>query len=133
MPEKKKLRFKTTVDATETQIIEAMQKIASHIRNPSKFGKASKLALQLIQAGSVKPGTSDHFFAILEGAMASPSACNEPALRADYHTLFTAVQDVVEVRFNCFTIHFSSNKWSYLVALDIINFCQMITIEKMQV
>ncbi|OAY75786.1 hypothetical protein ACMD2_01366 [Ananas comosus] len=96
VPEKKKLRFKTTVDATETQIIEAMQKIASHIRNPSKFGKASKLALQLIQAGSVKPGTSDHFFAILEGAMASPSACNEPALRADYHTLFTAVQDVVE-------------------------------------
>ncbi|XP_072967793.1 uncharacterized protein [Typha angustifolia] len=92
----KRIRFKTTVDATETQIIEAMQKIASHISNPSKFSKASKLALQLIQAGSVKQGTSDHFFAILEAAMSSPSACNEPHLRADYLVFFTSVQDVTE-------------------------------------
>ncbi|KAK1267476.1 hypothetical protein QJS04_geneDACA000356 [Acorus gramineus] len=90
----KRLRFKTTVDASETQIIEAMQKIASHIKNPSKFSKASKLALQLIQAGSVKPGTSDHFFAILETAMSSPSACTDASVRADYQALFTAVQDV---------------------------------------
>lgn len=95
----KKLRFKTSVDATETQIIEAMQKIASHIKNPSKFSKASKLAMQLIQAGSVKPGTSDHFFDILEAAMSSLTACNDPALRADYQALFSAVQDVTEVRF----------------------------------
>ncbi|XP_008787402.2 uncharacterized protein LOC103705469 [Phoenix dactylifera] len=92
----KKLRFKTSVDATETQIIEAMQKIASHIKNPSKFSKASKLAMQLIQAGSVKPGTSEHFFAVLEAAMSSPTACNDPALRADYQALFSAVQDVTE-------------------------------------
>lgn len=58
----KKLRFKTTTDASEEQVIEAMQKIASHIKNPTKFGKASKLAIQLIQAGSVKAETSDYFF-----------------------------------------------------------------------
>lgn len=92
----KKLRFKTSVDATETQIIEAMQKIASHIKNPSKFSKASNLALQLIEAGSLKPGTSDHFFAILDAAMSSPTACNDPTLRADYQALFSAVQDVAE-------------------------------------
>lgn len=76
-----------------------MQKIKSHIGNPSKFSKASKLALQLIEAGSVKPGTIDHFFAILEAAMSSPGACNEPSVRADYHTLFSAAQGVTEVRF----------------------------------
>lgn len=92
----KRLRFKTTTDASETQVIEAMQKIASHIKNSSKFSKASKLAIQLIQAGSVNPGTSDHFFAILEGAMSSPTTCNEASLRADYHALFSAAQDVVE-------------------------------------
>lgn len=92
----KRLRFKTTTDASETQVIEAMQKIASHIKNTSKFSKASKLAMQLIQAGSVKPATSDHFFAILEAAMSSLTACNEPSVRADYHELFTAVQDTIE-------------------------------------
>ncbi|XP_020275883.1 uncharacterized protein LOC109850309 [Asparagus officinalis] len=73
-----------------------MQKIASHIKNPVKFSKASKLALQLIKAGSVKPGTSDHFFAILESAMSSPSSCTVPSLRADYHALFSEVQDIKE-------------------------------------
>ncbi|KAJ8526315.1 hypothetical protein K7X08_028792 [Anisodus acutangulus] len=95
-PEKKRLRFKTATDASETQVIEAMQKIASHIKNTSKFSKASKLALQLIQAGSVKPATRDHFFAILEAAMSSLTACNEPPVRADYHELFTAAQDTIE-------------------------------------
>lgn len=92
----KRLRFKTTVDATETQVIEAMQKIASHIKNPSKFGKASKLALQLIQAGSVKEGTCGHFFTILEAAMSSPIAFTEPSLRTDYHALFSAAQDACD-------------------------------------
>ncbi|XP_030960938.1 uncharacterized protein LOC115982469 [Quercus lobata] len=90
----KRLRFKTTTDASEKQIIEAMQKIASHIKNPTKFGKASKLAIQLIQAGSVKPGTSDHFFAILEAAMSSSTSCTDPSVQADYHALFSAAQDV---------------------------------------
>jgi len=76
-----------------------MQKITSHIGKPSKFSKASKLALQLIQAGSVKPGTINHFFAILEAAMSSPGACNEPSVRADYHALFSAAQGVTEVKF----------------------------------
>ncbi|KAA8534632.1 hypothetical protein F0562_032109 [Nyssa sinensis] len=95
MPEKR-LRFKTTTDASEMQVIEAMQKIASHIKNPTKFSKASKLAVQLIQAGSVKPGTSDQFFAILEAAMSSTTSCNDPSVRADYHALFLAAQDAVE-------------------------------------
>lgn len=79
------------------QVIEAMQKIASHIKNIPKFSKASKLVLQLIQAGSVKPATSGHFFAILEAAMSSLTTCNEPSVRADYHELFSAVQDTIEV------------------------------------
>ncbi|KAE8009922.1 hypothetical protein FH972_006327 [Carpinus fangiana] len=95
VPEKR-LRFKTTTDASEKQVIEAMQKIASHIKNPSKFGKASKLAIQLIQAGSVKPGTSDHFVAILEAAMSSSTSCTDPSVRADYHALFSAAQDARE-------------------------------------
>ncbi|XP_059628564.1 uncharacterized protein LOC132271259 isoform X2 [Cornus florida] len=92
----KRLRFKTTTDASVTQIIEAMQKILSHIKNPKKFSKASKLAIQLIQAGSVKTETSDHFFAMLEAAMSSPTSCNDPSVRADYHALFSAAQDTVE-------------------------------------
>ncbi|GAA0162281.1 hypothetical protein LIER_18408 [Lithospermum erythrorhizon] len=95
VPERR-IRFKTTTDASESQVIEAMQKIASHIKNPSKFSKASKLAIQLIQAGSVKPSTSDHFFAILEAAMSSPTICNEISVRADYHALFSAAQDAIE-------------------------------------
>ncbi|KAK1379245.1 Methyltransferase-like protein 6-like [Heracleum sosnowskyi] len=95
IPEKR-LRFKTTTDASEVQVIEAMQKIASHIKNPSKVGKASKLAIQLITAGSIKPATSDYFFAILESAMWSQTVCNDPLVRADYHALFSAAQDVTE-------------------------------------
>lgn len=95
VPERR-IRFKTTTDASETQVIEAMQKIGSHIKNPSKFGKASKLAIQLIQAGSIKPGTSDHFFAMLEAAMSSPTTCTDASVRADYHALFSAAQDVAE-------------------------------------
>ena len=75
-----------------------MQKITSHIGNPSKFSKASKLALQLIEAGSVKPGTIGHFFAILEAAMSSPGACNEHSVRADYQALFNAAQGVTEAQ-----------------------------------
>ncbi|KAK4851220.1 hypothetical protein QYF36_013382 [Acer negundo] len=93
---KKSLRFKTTTDASETQVIEAMKKIASHINNPTKFGKASKLAIQMIQAGSVKPVTSDHFIAILEAAMSSSTSCTDPLVRADYHALFSAAQDAAE-------------------------------------
>ncbi|XP_051133466.1 uncharacterized protein LOC127253078 isoform X2 [Andrographis paniculata] len=73
-----------------------MQKISSHIKNPSKFRKASKLAIQLIQAGSLQEATKDQFFAILEAAMLSLTACNEPTLRADYHALFSAAQDVAD-------------------------------------
>ncbi|CAI0464709.1 unnamed protein product [Linum tenue] len=95
-PEKKKLRFKTTTDASAEQVIEAMQKIASHIKNPTKFSKASKLAIQLIHAGSVTPSTSDQFFAILEVAMSSTMSCTDPSVRADYHALFSAAHDASE-------------------------------------
>ncbi|KAL0285219.1 UNVERIFIED_CONTAM: Peptidyl-prolyl cis-trans isomerase FKBP16-3, chloroplastic [Sesamum calycinum] len=81
-------------DASEKEVIEAMQKIASHIKNPSKFNKASKLAIQLIEAGSIKEATRDHFFAVLEAAMFSLTTCNEPSLRADYHALFSAAEHV---------------------------------------
>ncbi|PIA45307.1 hypothetical protein AQUCO_01700680v1 [Aquilegia coerulea] len=93
----KGVRFKTTVEASETQVIEAMRKIASHIKNPTKFNKASKLAVQLIQAGSVKPGTGDYFLAILEAAMSLATASSDPSLRAEYHSLFIAAQDVADV------------------------------------
>ncbi|KAM1118346.1 hypothetical protein FF1_042584 [Malus domestica] len=43
VPEKKKLRFKTTTDASEQQVIEAMQKIASHIKTPAKAVMANEL------------------------------------------------------------------------------------------
>lgn len=76
-----------------------MQKIASHIKNPLKVGKASKLAIQLITAGSIKPATSDYFFGILESAMWSQTVCNDPSVRSDYHALFSATQDVTEVIF----------------------------------
>ncbi|XP_030534947.1 uncharacterized protein LOC115744013 [Rhodamnia argentea] len=92
----KRLRFKTHTDASEAQVIDAMKKIASHIRNPTKLGKASKLAIQLIQAGSVKPGTRDYFFAILAAAMSSPTACTDQSVRSDYHALFSAAQDAAE-------------------------------------
>ncbi|KAK8713216.1 hypothetical protein V6N13_148438 [Hibiscus sabdariffa] len=69
-----------------------MQKIASQIKNPTKFSKASKLAIQLIE----KAGTSEHFFAILEAAMSSTS-CTDSSVRGDYHSLFSAAQDAVEV------------------------------------
>ncbi|XP_010463935.1 PREDICTED: uncharacterized protein LOC104744559 isoform X2 [Camelina sativa] len=93
---KKRLQFKTSTDASEEQVIEAMQKITSHIKNPSKFSKASKLAIRLIQAGSVKPETSSYFIAILEAAMSSKTPCTDRLVRADFHALFTAAQDVVE-------------------------------------
>lgn len=95
---KKSLKFKTSTDASETQVIDAMEKISSHIKNPAKFSKAAKLAIQLIEAGSVKSGVSDYFFAILEAAMLSPVSCTDPSVRADYHSLFTAAQNAKEVR-----------------------------------
>lgn len=95
---KKSLKFKTSTDASEAQVIEAMQKISSHIKNPAKFSKAAKLAIQLIQAGSVKSEISDYFFAILEAAMSSSITCTDPSVRADYHSLFSVAQNTKEVR-----------------------------------
>ncbi|XP_009123979.1 uncharacterized protein LOC103848907 isoform X2 [Brassica rapa] len=93
---KKRLQFKTSTDASEEQVIEAMQKITSHIKNPSKFSKASKLAIRLIQAGSVKAGTSCYLIAMLEAAMSSKTPCTDRLVRGDYHALFSAAQDVAE-------------------------------------
>lgn len=74
-----------------------MKKIASHIGSQAKFSKASKLAVQLIQAGSVKPSNNDYFFSILESAMSCPTACTDQLVRADYHALFSTAQDVADV------------------------------------
>ncbi|KAL6580076.1 hypothetical protein OROMI_008100 [Orobanche minor] len=92
----KRLRFKTTTHSSENQLIEAIQKIASHIKNPTKFNKASKLAIQLIQAGNIKEVNMDYFFAVLEASMLSVTSCNDPFLRADYHALFSTAQYVSE-------------------------------------
>ncbi|KAL5056808.1 hypothetical protein RYX36_028412 [Vicia faba] len=43
-PPQKSLKFKTSTDASEAQIIDAMKKISSHIKNPAKFSKVAKLA-----------------------------------------------------------------------------------------
>ncbi|OIW07174.1 hypothetical protein TanjilG_10147 [Lupinus angustifolius] len=94
---KKSLKFKTTTDASEAQIIEAMRKISSHVKNPSKISKAAKLAIQLIQAGSVNSGTSDYFFDILEAAMSSSVPCTDPSVRTDYHSLFSEAQAIKEL------------------------------------
>ncbi|GAB2283559.1 hypothetical protein Dimus_018066 [Dionaea muscipula] len=64
-----------------------MQKIDSHTKNMGKMSKASKLAIQLVQAKSVKPETSAHFFVVLEAAMSSPATCLRPSIRADYQAL----------------------------------------------
>ena len=98
---KKRLQFKTSTDASEEQVVEAMQKITSHIKNPSKFSKASKLAIRLIQAGSVKAETSCYLIAMLEAAMSSKTPCTDRLVRGDYHALFSAAQDVAEVN-SCF-------------------------------
>ena len=109
---KKSLKFKTSTDASEAQVIEAMKKITSHIKNPAKVSKAAKLAIQLIQAGSVKSGTSDFFFAILEAAMSSSTPCTDPSVRADYHSLFSEAQSTKEVRFKIFIV------CNYFLTLD---------------
>lgn len=97
--ESRRVRFKTNeVEASEEQILGAMGKIASHIGNPGKFAKASKLALQLLQAGNVKFDTADAFFEVLRAAMASPSQAVDSKLWTDYHSLFSAVSDNLEVR-----------------------------------
>lgn len=95
----KKVCFKTSMEASSEQIVGAMQKIASHIGNPSKFSKASKLALQLLQSGGVTKETVDLFFDILKVSMLSPNLATEPSLRQGYHDLFSAVSE----QFDCFS------------------------------
>lgn len=113
----KRVRFKTTVDASTKQVVDAMQKIAAHIGNPAKFGKASKLALQLVHAGSVNTDTCDHFFDILQVAMSSPSSSHDPALRADYHLLFTAVQDILD----CFNKQQQKQLETWIIRAQVAN------------
>jgi hypothetical protein len=96
--EGKRVRFQpTTMEASSEQVVEAMAKIAIHIGNPGKFSKASKLALQLLQAGSVNLDTADPFFRILKAAMVCPSHATDAALRSDYQALFNAVHEKLEV------------------------------------
>ncbi|MCO5611344.1 hypothetical protein L7F22_065597 [Adiantum nelumboides] len=92
----KKVRFKTTLDASAIPIADAMRKIASHIGNASKFSKASKLAMQLLHSGSLNKDTADLFFDILKASMVSPSVATMPPVRQDYHELFSAVCEQLE-------------------------------------
>ncbi|GLJ42389.1 hypothetical protein SUGI_0877940 [Cryptomeria japonica] len=113
----KRVRFKMTVDASTKQVLDAMQKISTHIGNPAKFSKASKLALQLVQAGSVNAETCDRFFEVLQAAMASPSSCTNPGLRADYHALFSAAQDIV----NCFNKQQQQQLETWIIRAQVAN------------
>ncbi|MCO5573794.1 hypothetical protein L7F22_027568 [Adiantum nelumboides] len=92
----KKVRFKTTLDASAIPIADAMRKIASHIGNASKFSKASKLAMQLLHSGSLNNDTADLFFDILKASMVSPSVATMPSVRQDYRELFSAVCEQLE-------------------------------------
>lgn len=93
----KRVRFKEGLEANSEQVQSAMQKIASHIGNPTKFRKASKLAVQLLEAGNVSGEFSDTFFSILKAAMTQPSRATEAPLRADYCALFSMVQQHIQV------------------------------------
>ncbi|KAI5079980.1 hypothetical protein GOP47_0005459 [Adiantum capillus-veneris] len=93
----KKVRFKTTLDASAIQVADAMRKIASHIGKASKFSKASKLAMQLLHSGGLNKDTVDLFFDILKASMVSPSVANLPTVRQDYHELFSAVAEKIEI------------------------------------
>ncbi|KAG6556782.1 hypothetical protein Mapa_001728 [Marchantia paleacea] len=93
----KRVRFQSNeVEASEEQLLGAISKIASHISNPTKFSKASKLAIQLLQAGIKSSDVADAFFEILRAAMASPSQAVDMKLWADYQTLFKEVQKNLE-------------------------------------
>lgn len=94
------MRFQSNeVEASEEQVLGAISKIASHISNPTKFSKASKLAIQLLQGEILQKSSdvADAFFEILRAAMASPSQAVNMKLWADYQTLFKGVQDKLEV------------------------------------
>ncbi|GAQ82302.1 hypothetical protein KFL_001070080 [Klebsormidium nitens] len=79
--------------ASPDAVISAMAKIAAHIDTAKKFSKASKLALQLLEAGSVNRGNAGQFFEILERAMETPANSNDLALREDYRALFSAAEE----------------------------------------
>lgn len=85
--------FKTTEEMSTEQVLAALEKITTHIGTPSKFSKASKLALQLLEAGSVHPSTADHFFEVLKAAMSTPVAAVMPDMHSDYRALFVAAHE----------------------------------------
>ncbi|KAL3687825.1 hypothetical protein R1sor_014134 [Riccia sorocarpa] len=94
----KRVRFQSNeVEASEEQLLGAISKIASHISNPSKFSKASKLAIHLLQAGIKSSDVADAFYELLRAAMSSPSKATDMKLWADYQTLFKVVQEKIEV------------------------------------
>jgi hypothetical protein len=74
-----------------------MHKIASHIGKPAKFCKASKLAVQLMQSGSLTENTSDLFFEILKASMISRASVTEATLRQGYQQLFCVATEFAEV------------------------------------
>ncbi|KAL2629888.1 hypothetical protein R1flu_014574 [Riccia fluitans] len=94
----KRVRFQSNeVEASEEQVLGAVSKIAAHIGNPSKFSKASKLAIQLLQAGIKSSDVADAFYELLRAAMSSLSRATDMKLWADYQTLFKEVQVKIEV------------------------------------
>eukprot|EP00271_Cylindrocystis_brebissonii_P014859 TRINITY_DN36471_c0_g1_i1.p1 TRINITY_DN36471_c0_g1~~TRINITY_DN36471_c0_g1_i1.p1 ORF type:complete len:402 (+),score=92.30 TRINITY_DN36471_c0_g1_i1:106-1311(+) len=81
-------------DTGPSKITSAIAKITSHIGNPSKFGKASKLALQLLESGSVTTDTAEPFFNLLRVGMATPSSAAKLELRDDYSHLYKSAKEM---------------------------------------
>ncbi|GBG71011.1 hypothetical protein CBR_g8309 [Chara braunii] len=91
------ITFKDTTKVSEEELVAAMGKISSHIGNLSKFTKASKLALQLLESDSITTSNADHFFNILiSAASILPSLCDDKT-KMDCRALFVAAGDRKEV------------------------------------
>ena len=73
------------------QVAAALKKIASHISNPDKFGKASGLFRQLLDGGTLGRQHRDGAFEVVRAAFEDIDNASEASLRRDYmklcHTL----------------------------------------------
>lgn len=70
---------------------EALERLATHMRNPKKFKRACALATEVMASGSLERRHGKAVFACLLAAMSpSPKKANDPATRFEYKTLFIA-------------------------------------------
>ena len=69
---------------------EALDRLAAHVGNPSKFKRASALAVKLMRSGELERKHGTSVFAILEASMRPPSRAIDPGTRFEYRELFDA-------------------------------------------